>query len=192
MLLIYSLWRHLYPCLYKVIPSQYWNWKTKKYMADSLELDTSLYQDYLKGKDRILDIGCGYGRMFPLYKEIPEVYGFDLLPLAIRIVKAKYPNYNLKVMRAQSMDYPEDFFDGCISNNTLSYVPPKYIGESIRRIKTQCRSILLVERAKNPNFEHYVHDYVTLFKDWRISLNRNYEENYSVLILYCSPPHISN
>ncbi len=75
------------------------------------------------GPHRLLDIGCGSGRLFPLYNQlqINEVLGQDISRKALviaskRCQSANITMTNLPILR---LDYPAGYFDLIVSNRGL-------------------------------------------------------------------------
>lgn len=69
----------------------------------------------IRGK-KILDYGCGNGRWAVYFAKRGAItYAFDLSPAFVEITKKRQRinqvNINCEVMRAQKLDYPDDFFD---------------------------------------------------------------------------------
>jgi ubiquinone/menaquinone biosynthesis C-methylase UbiE len=67
--------------------------------------------------DKVLDIGCGFGRFFPiLFKRKCEIYGIDISTAAIEQAKKEYANLcnTLKVAKAEHLPFKGNFFDKII------------------------------------------------------------------------------
>ena len=105
----------LYPHIYIYVPKKYWDWRQRRFLKTrgfgaQARKDDHIYRAYLEKfpAKRLIDIGCGYGRLFPLYTElnIPEVVGIDISPHAISLAREKYPAYRLEVMKAEDLHFP--------------------------------------------------------------------------------------
>ena len=169
----------LYPHIYPYIPKKYWDWQQRQFFRTwgcgaRARKDDHIYRAYLENfpVKRLLDIGCGYGRLFPLYAElnIPEVIGIDISPYAISVARDKYPTYRTEVLKVEDLNFPPppDYFDTAISNYTLAYVPSAYISQAIHNIVEQCKSVFLIEpvrRGEGINYARFLHNYESLFKD---------------------------
>ena len=163
----------------------YWNVRTdaliRKYRTgERAREDYPLYKNYLVkyAPLRLLDIGCGSGRLFPLYQElkISEVVGIDISPKAIEKAVGYY-NCTTRVLTAENIDYPDNYFDAAISNSVLRFIPPgKHINLAVSNIVEQSRSICLREMVRGTGgFAEYVHDYEALFGD-RMRLVEHFED----------------
>jgi SAM-dependent methyltransferase len=124
---------------------------------------------------RILDIGCGSGRLFPLYYslQVNEVVGQDIAEAALNIAKQRYnyPNFILLNKTIENFDFPESYFDLSISNRTLQHIPPESIESVIKAICHSSRFVYINEittkELQSPSslgFYMFLHDYIQCFK----------------------------
>lgn len=181
--------------LYRYIPFArriYWNLRVNDIIKNcrtgtQAEIDYPVYRPYLEKikPTRVLDIGCGSGRLFPLYAElmIPEVIGIDFSSVAISKVKP-YPNCSARVMEAENLNFPSNYFDAAISNAVLRHIPPgPPIARAISNIAEQCKSVLLKEPVRGRQFSYdFRHDYETLFAGKMHLIERYEYETTDVLI----------
>ncbi|MCX6737841.1 MAG: methyltransferase domain-containing protein, partial [Candidatus Parcubacteria bacterium] len=56
---------------------------------DYIPPDFTILQDYIDSGDRILDLGCGNGRLKEIIGDKADYYGVDTSRALIRIAKAK-------------------------------------------------------------------------------------------------------
>ncbi|WP_457569446.1 class I SAM-dependent methyltransferase, partial [Desulfurobacterium sp.] len=83
----------------------------------------------LKGNERVLDIGCGDGKVtFEIAQRVPDGYvvGIDsseeMIKLASKMFPpSKYPNLSFKLLDVREMDFFEEF-DVIFSNAALHWV----------------------------------------------------------------------
>ncbi len=84
-----------------------------------------LFED-LKEGEKVLDLGCGNGRWYPLFKEKKvEYFGIDNSDKLIKIAKEKFPEANFLVGDALNLPFPENFFDKVYSIALLHHIPSK-------------------------------------------------------------------
>jgi len=121
---------------------------------------------------RLLDIGCGSGRLFPLYHDlhIPEVVGQDIAEHALAIIRTRYAHlpYRLLCCDISALDFPPDAFDLGISNRVLMMVPPWEIDATIAHLTNICRALYLNELTSadasgSVGGYMFLHDYPDLF-----------------------------
>jgi len=93
----------------------------------------SIFRDYVKGGDEILDIGCGNGRLLELLKgKNIEYIGVDNSERLIEIAKrrlqpTRHPEYKAKFLVADTLNlpFPNDYFDKVFLIAVLHNIPSK-------------------------------------------------------------------
>jgi ubiquinone/menaquinone biosynthesis C-methylase UbiE len=85
-----------------------------------------LFNDYLKPKEKILDVGCGNGRFYELLKDKGiEYFGVDISEKLIEIAKSKYNGVDFRVGDALKLPFADDFFDKVYAIALLHHIPSK-------------------------------------------------------------------
>lgn len=151
----------------------YWNLRAKdideKWGQGTGDYETIAHAIQTTHAQRVLDIGCGSGRLFPLYNELKmqEVVAQDISQNAISLAKRRSEplsntNINFVCNQISQLDYPESFFDLVISNRTLSAVYPDEIPGTIRALCAMSKNIYVNEVSdkdyqQSPYF--FKHDY---------------------------------
>jgi len=119
----------------KKTPQEYWN-KGPQLARNILGIGISRYDLILQGKDpkelRILEIGCGMGRiMIPMSKIFGEVFGVDISPKMIKLGKEFFkntPNCKTYVNKGSDLSmFPNDHFDFCFTEKVFRHIPDKKI-----------------------------------------------------------------
>jgi ubiquinone/menaquinone biosynthesis C-methylase UbiE len=103
---------------------------------------------YVKDGDRILDLGCGSGRLIEILKDKKVKYiGLDSSQKIIEIAKKNYPGYNFSVGEALNLPFPENSFDKVFCIRVLPHIPSdefriKFLKEAKRVLKPKGLLIL--------------------------------------------------
>ncbi|MFC1756507.1 class I SAM-dependent methyltransferase [Patescibacteria group bacterium] len=97
--------------------------ETRKYFWRGLEF----IGDYAKNGDKILDYGCGNGRLLELLtdKDI-EYVGVDVSQKLINIAKEKYHAENIefhKISSSRSLSFPDNYFNAVYSIAVFHHIP---------------------------------------------------------------------
>ncbi len=120
---------------------------------------------------RVLDVGCGSGRLFPLYNDlkVSEVVGQDISNKALKIARNRYQFSNIKTTKKNILDlkFPKHYFDLVISNRVLQHVPYNKIEKIISKL-TELGSKIYINEMFNSDYSSesfylFKHDYTELF-----------------------------
>ena len=83
-----------------------------------------LFDDYLYPGERILDLGCGNGRLFEIIKDKKIDYiGVDSSEKLIKIAENNYPGAKFQVADALNLPFPDNYFDKVYSIAVLHHIP---------------------------------------------------------------------
>lgn len=78
---------------------------------------------------RVLDFGCGIGRMTkPLAVFFEEVYGIDVVPWAIERAKQNCSQAQFRVYNGVSIPFPDDYMGLIVSWTVLQHIPIGEVG----------------------------------------------------------------
>lgn len=81
---------------------------------------------------KILDAGCGNGKDCKYISEKGfEVNGIDLSVGMLAIAKKRVPNGKFEVMDIADITYPENSYDGIISNCSLFHIPSEELPKTL-------------------------------------------------------------
>src|SRR4030042_5532013 len=105
---------------------------------------------YVSSGDKILDLGCGNGRLSELLQEKNiEYFGIDNSKELIEIARKKYPYGKFEIADALDLPFPINFFDKVISIAVLHHIPSEelrlqFIKEAKRVLKPKGLFIVTV------------------------------------------------
>jgi 2-polyprenyl-3-methyl-5-hydroxy-6-metoxy-1,4-benzoquinol methylase len=118
----------------------------------------------------VLDVGCGDGRLFPVYYESGLRFcGCDLSRAALRLARSRYPAADLRLIAAEdiSLSSLRQTFDLAVCNRVLQHVRPATIDRAVRGISGAASSVYINEIAIEdvPDGSDYLfgHAYMALF-----------------------------
>jgi len=109
-----------------------------------------LFDDYLIPKEKVLDLGCGNARFYPLFKEkAVEYIGIDSSKDLINISKDMYPDADFRVEDALELSFPDNYFNDIYSIAVLHHIPSeelrlKFLNEAKRVLRSGGFLILTV------------------------------------------------
>ncbi len=133
----------------------------KKYASQAKELYSWNYIEYPslqkifkehKNVKKVLDLGCGDGRVFPMYMDIgvkeKDIYGIDIDSDLVGIAKKNFPNANLKVSDIRKKNLISEKVDLITSIHVLHYFNKKELEKifkhSYERLKRNGSFIFVV------------------------------------------------
>lgn len=112
---------------------------------DVLDREVQIVQQFLRNskKGKILDVGCGTGRIFPFYGN-REIYGVDISKDMLDIAKKNHPKAHFKISDAEKLPFPSNSFPVVITSRFICHTPnyEKAIKE-IARVAQPGGSILI-------------------------------------------------
>lgn len=114
--------------------------KTRKYLWDDLKP----LKKYTKAGDRVLDIGCGTGRLYQLFEEIQDTsyFGIDQSEGQIELAKENYTEGSFQVMEMTELDFADNEFDLIFCIATFNHLPDE---------ETRLKSLSEMKRVLKPN-----------------------------------------
>lgn len=123
---------------------------------------------------RLLDFGCGTGKLFPLWKDVPEVHAYDRSQSQIeesrRAASSLRPENPYRVLHYVAAEraevpYDDDYFDLIVVAEVLLHVLPEDIGSLLDELRRICRGQLAIVTAApftNAAAHCFDHDYAAL------------------------------
>jgi len=131
--------------------------KTRSYVWEELRYLTQLC---IPG-EKILDLGCGNGRLLELLKDFNIDYiGIDDSEKLIEVAKQRYPDKRFQKANALSLPFPNNYFDKIFSIAVFHHIPSekfrlKFLKEGKRVLKPKGLFILTVWNLFQKKFLKY-------------------------------------
>lgn len=131
--------------------------KTRNFVWEELK---SLSQYSFVG-ERVLDLGCGNGRLLEIFKDKNIDYiGIDSSEKLIEIAKKKYPKAKFQKADALNLPFPANYFDKVYSIAVLHHIPSvkfrlRFLKEAKRVLKPEGLLILTVWNLWQQKFLKY-------------------------------------
>ena len=97
----------------------------------------------------LVEVGCGTGQLFPLYKDIPKVVGCDwtdgmLNQSRKRLERHNYPNITLKKLDITKEALPEKF-DISLTRTVLMHIPEENVESACSNLCKMSDTVMLFE-----------------------------------------------
>jgi len=81
---------------------------------------------YVFPKERILDLGCGSGRLLEILEDKDiDYFGIDFSEKLIEIAKRNYPSFKFQAANVLNLPFPNNSFDKVFSIRVLMHIPSK-------------------------------------------------------------------
>ncbi len=92
--------------------------------------DARFISEYAKNSDKVLDLGCGNGRLLEIMKNKKiDYFGVDVSQELINIAKENYIGDQIqfdKISDSSSLSFPDDFFNVIFSIAVFHHFPKSY------------------------------------------------------------------
>lgn len=112
--------------------------------------ELNILRKYIKAGEKVLDLGCGNGRLFAILKDKNVDYlGVDNSEKLIEIAKKIHPRAKFQVADALNLPFPNNCFDKIFCIAVLHHIPSdelrnQFISEAKRVLKPEGLLILTV------------------------------------------------
>lgn len=115
----------------------------------------------------LLDIGCGTGRLFPVFLQVgvPDIIGQEISSWAIKTARERFPQQSIQFDHRElaTLPYGDQHFDLIISNRVLSAVPSDELQAVLRNLVRMTKYLYLNEFSPSDGGHGsdywFLHDY---------------------------------
>ena len=99
----------------------------------------------------VLDVGCGSGRLFPLYEQrgVRKVLGVDISERALGIANRRFPGVSTLCLAIDKESLPAGSWDLAISNRVLQHIPEAKIDLVIDKLCASCNLVYVNELSES-------------------------------------------
>lgn len=123
---------------------------------------------------RVLEVGCNFGRELKSIDHLTQVYGIDKDPEKIKEAQKYVPKGTFKVADAVvGIPFPDNYFDFVYSDGCLSHCPPDWLPKILTEmIRVSRGRVVILEymgtRTSSTGFSNsksntWLHDYDSIF-----------------------------
>ena len=150
----------------------YWD-KVAGYKNFTTPVSTELLKKYLKPDSRILDFGCGQGRILQQLKNegFSNLSGVDISENMIEIADKNLPDADFKVNSGSTIPYDDSSFDCVIVAAVLTCITTN---NDQRKLTAEIRRVL------RPKGIVYINDFLINNDQRNISRYKKYEKIYGI------------
>jgi SAM-dependent methyltransferase len=152
----------------------YWEDRAQSYWTDDV-FGRNIVKAYLAKLQptSLIEIGCGHGELFLIYKDVPQVAAVDWsLNMIDRATQRKGRHYlpNLHIYRHDiTQCSPPGYYDLALTRTVLMHIPPEAREKTVRHIVKAANEFLILEYFEpnplKPLVSHcWFHDYKALFE----------------------------
>lgn len=113
--------------------------KNRPEFAASIYYEIENFQNLLPSEkfDKVLEIGCGYGRLSPWIAEHGIDYvGIDIDTEALNMASELHPDLSFKRENVTNLSFSENSFDLIISNTVLHHIPNGFFPDAVNSISS--------------------------------------------------------
>lgn len=150
---------------------EYWNSVAdKKNFTTPFDLEE--FSKHVNKTSRILDVGCGYGRILnELYKNnYRNLIGIDFSDKLIERGKTLYPNLKLSIQKSPNIDFPDESMDAVILFAVLTCIIDD---------KEQQKLLAEITRVLKPNGIIYINDFLLNTDERNLMRYEKYSHKYN-------------
>ncbi len=183
-------------------PKRYWedrkdpSSKTARSLEE-MENQVRFVFDRIVGKDKVLDYGCGDGRLASAFMGCKVVVGVDLIEkYKDEWVKAmsvrKIPNVFVRIDESDILPFPDKHFEVAVAAEVFLHILPTHIERTMGELARVADEVVVISLFKKPFTDwgmptkQYCHryDYPTLCKDLGLVVTTQVVRDYQIRFVY--------
>lgn len=132
---------------------------------EQLTPDILFFKKYLKNGEKVLDLGCGSGRLSRIFNQNIKYIGTDVAKEFIRIAKEKYPKKSFIKTDYFLQPFNDNYFDKIFCLSVIHHIPSvtyrlKFLREIKRLLKPKGKLILTAWSVwQNPKIKKIILKY---------------------------------
>lgn len=151
-------------------PRDYWD-SVSDIKQFTTPFQVEAFQQYVNNDDKILDVGCGYGRTLnELYNMgYRNLIGIDFSKGMIERGIRQFPYLDLLVKKGENIDFPDSHFDAVILFAVLTCIPSD---------SEQRKLISEIERVLKPGGVLYINDFLINTDERNVARYQKYVKQY--------------
>lgn len=158
----------------------FWNFHAKEihenYVGFTHDFDTISSIFTADFPYRLLDFGCGGGRLIPLYldKRIPYIYCYDISEEALSVARSRFSDSSVHFVNSLDRLIAENVhLDLIICTRILQHIPPNEIDDVLKKILPMTKNVYLNEMTQPKNsYFMFAHNYEQIFMKYGFMLKR--------------------
>ena len=165
---------------------QYWNERSEHYDSPAPDvLGRNILASYIRKYQpkTLLEVGCGTGQLFPLYKNIQRVVGVDwtdgmLMQSQKRLDRHSYPNITLKKLNIVTDALP-DHFDVALTRTVLMHIPEDSVADACKHLCAMANTVMLFEfydpNAPGLEWHCFHHEYPLIMREYGFEISEAFD-----------------
>jgi ubiquinone/menaquinone biosynthesis C-methylase UbiE len=124
------------------------------YEVRELRQALSLVHEHGMQRQRVLEVGCGFGRLSPtLAEHFDECHSVDINEEALASARRHYPHVHYARASTTELPFSDAYFDAVMTWTVLQHVPNDLVGTAageIERVTRDASVLILCEATRYP------------------------------------------
>jgi SAM-dependent methyltransferase len=166
--------------------ANYWEKRSGHY--DSPQPDvfgrniTASYLRKLKPKS-LVEVGCGTGQLFPLYKDIPHVVGCDWTDGMLMQAHKRLDRHEISNIKLKKLDITKEalneHFDVALTRTVLMHIPEEAVEDACGNLCKMADTVLLFEfydpNAPGLEWHCFHHEYPVFMRKFGFEISEAFD-----------------